>query len=73
MFFDQRSPQHPEVGVLQWHGQTDRHTDGHVDSMTDPAQRAESVKTRQCKGKGYMVKGDVDDVDWEKVKEAEDD
>ena len=25
--------------------QTDRQTDGHGDSMTDPAQRAESVKT----------------------------
>ena len=24
--------------------QTDKHTDGHGDSMTDPAQRAESVK-----------------------------
>ena len=24
----------------------DKHTDGHVDSMTDPAQRAESVKTK---------------------------
>ena len=31
-----------------WKGtntQTDRQTDGHRDSMTDPAQRAESVKT----------------------------
>ena len=27
------------------HRQTDTHTDGHGDSMTDPAQRAESVKT----------------------------
>ena len=26
--------------------QTNRHTDGHGDSMTDPAQRAESVKIR---------------------------
>ena len=26
------------------YGQTDRHTDGHGDSMTDPAQRAESVQ-----------------------------
>ena len=26
------------------HKQTDRQTDGHGDSMTDPAQRAESVK-----------------------------
>ena len=25
-------------------GQTHRHTDGHGDSMTNPAQRAESVK-----------------------------
>ena len=26
--------------------QTDKHTDGHGDSMTDPAQRAESVKIK---------------------------
>ena len=25
-FFDQRSPQHPEVGVLRWRRQTDRQT-----------------------------------------------
>ena len=29
----------------QTNTQTDKHTDGHGDSMTDPAQRAESVKT----------------------------
>ena len=39
-FFDQKSPRHPEVGVLQRH----RYTDRHGDSMTDPAQRAEAVK-----------------------------
>ena len=27
--------------------QTDRQTDGHGDSMTDPAQRAESVKNKK--------------------------
>ena len=32
--------------------QTDRQTDGHGDSMTDPAQRAESVKILSW----YMVK-----------------
>ena len=31
--------------MAQTDRQTDRHTDGHGDSMTDPAQRAESVKT----------------------------
>ena len=40
MFFDQRSPQPPEVGVSRWR----RQTDGHGDFMTDPARRAESVK-----------------------------
>ena len=45
-FFDQKSPGHPEVDVLWWQKQTDRHTrHGHGDSMTDPAQRAESVKS----------------------------
>ena len=29
--------------------QTNRQTDGHVDSMTDPAQRAESVKIKKEK------------------------
>ena len=38
--FDQRSPWPPEEGILQWH----EHTDGHGDSMTDPAQRAKSVE-----------------------------
>ena len=28
--------------------QTDRQTDGHGDSMTDPAKRAESVKITMC-------------------------
>ena len=39
-FFDQRSPRPPEVGVLRWR----RQTDGHGNSMTDPAQRAKSRK-----------------------------
>ena len=39
--FDQKSLGHPEVVVLQRHRPTDRHTDGHRDSMTD------SVKTRR--------------------------
>ena len=30
--------------MAQTNRQTDRQTDGHGDSMTDPAQRAESVK-----------------------------
>ena len=42
--FDQSSPVHQEVGVLDCHRQTHRQTDGHGDSITDPAQRAESVK-----------------------------
>ena len=41
-FLDQKSPQHPEVGVLQGPPQTDRQadrqTDGHGDSMTNSAQ-----------------------------------
>ena len=46
-FFNQRSPQHPEVRVCQWPPQTDRQTDKQTvdNSMTDPAQGAESVKT----------------------------
>ena len=40
MFFYQRSPRYPEVGVLRRH----KYKDGHRDSMTNPAQRAESVK-----------------------------
>ena len=39
MLFNQRSPRHPEVGVLRRRKQTA----GHHDSMTDPAQRDESV------------------------------
>ena len=31
--------------MAQTNRQTNKHTDGHGDSMTDPAQRAESVKT----------------------------
>ena len=37
-FFAQRSSRPSEVGVLQRHRQTQRQTDGHSDSMTDPAQ-----------------------------------
>ena len=36
--FDQRSTQPPEVGVSRWHRQTDKHTHGHGDSMTNLAQ-----------------------------------
>ena len=36
-FFDQKSPRHPEVGVLGWRRQTNKHTDGHGNSPTDPA------------------------------------
>ena len=36
--FDQRSTRPPEVGVSRWHRQTDRHTDGHGNSMTNSAQ-----------------------------------
>ena len=43
MPFDQKSPGHPEVGVLNCHSTTDRQTDGHRDSMTELAQWAESV------------------------------
>ena len=41
---DQRSPQPPEVAVLRWRKQTDRQTDGHGNSMTESAKRADSVK-----------------------------
>ena len=41
-FFDQKSPQHPEVVVSLRH----KHTDDHDDSLTDPAQ---SAKSRQRK------------------------
>ena len=34
------------LGVSQWHIQTDTHTHGHGNSMTNPAQRAELVKNR---------------------------
>ena len=55
--------------------QTNTHTDGHGDSMTDPAQRAESVKIKlldkyfetnsvdlssmQASRKEYHMKGDI--------------
>ena len=35
--FDQKSPGHPEVGVLNCHRQTDRQTNGHRDSTTESA------------------------------------
>ena len=38
--------------------QTDRQTDRHVDSMTDPAQRAESVKKKE----GKVIKGTIDNL-----------
>ena len=37
--------------MAQTNRHTDIHTDGHGDSMTDPAQRAESVKSVEFKGK----------------------
>ena len=43
-FFDQRSPQQPELGVLRWRRQTDKQTDGHGDSMTESSQTADSGK-----------------------------
>ena len=36
--------------------QTNKHTDGHGDSMTDPAQRAESVKIA-WEGDIYIYQG----------------
>ena len=45
MFFDQRSPQPPEEGVLRRHKQTHRQKDRHCDSMTIQAQWGESMKT----------------------------
>ena len=50
-FFVQRSPPPPEVGVSRRHRHTDTQTDRHGDSMTDPAQRAESVKITTNNGK----------------------
>ena len=32
------------------------HTDGHYDSMTDPAHRAESLKIQEANTKGYIMK-----------------
>ena len=46
MPFDQKSPGTPEVGVLNCHRPTDTQTDGHCNSMTEPAQWAESVKIK---------------------------
>ena len=36
VFFDQKSPPHPEVSVLRWPPQKDRRTDIHGNSMADP-------------------------------------
>ena len=52
MFFDQRSPRPPYVGVSKRH----RQTDGHGDSVTDPAKRAETVK----KNGNFMFTKNVD-------------
>ena len=38
---------------------TNRQTNGHGDSMTDPAQRAESVKSTTLKVEENLVKGTV--------------
>ena len=35
MHFEQNFFWPPEVGVSQWHTHTDRHTDGHCDTMTE--------------------------------------
>ena len=42
--FDQKTPGHPEVGVLRRHKQIDRQTNGHRNSMPELAQWADSVK-----------------------------
>ena len=44
-FFNQKSPRHPQVVVLRWHGQTHRQTDRNGNSITYPSQRPESVKS----------------------------
>ena len=46
-FFDQSFAQYREVGVSQWHGQTDRHIHGHRNSMTESAHWADSVKIEE--------------------------
>ena len=48
--------------MAQTYRHTDKHTDGHGNSMTDPAQRAKSVK--RCKRK---VQGALKDFRWLKV------
>ena len=47
MFFKQRCPWNPEASVSRWHKQTIRTTGGHGNSMTDLAQRAQSVKKKK--------------------------
>ena len=41
--------------MAQTDRQTDTHTDGHGDSMTDPAQKAESVKRVTNTSKEFML------------------
>ena len=45
--FDQKTPGHPEVGVLNCQRPRDRQTDAHRNSMTESAQWANSVKIWQ--------------------------
>ena len=54
--FNQKSPGHPEVGVLNCHRQTDRHTDGHCNSMTESAPWADKVKRGQAPGNHLLLK-----------------
>ena len=68
MSFDQKPPGHPEVGVSLWHRQT--HTQGHRNSMTESAQRADSVKIPAfwslLKFLKYAENGTVTKKIWEK-------
>ena len=43
--------------MAQTDKQTNRQTSGHGDSMTDPAQRAESVKIVELAGGGSVING----------------
>ena len=51
--FDQSSPVHREVGVLNCHRPTNRQTDGHCDSMTE----SDSVKMKHHMVKTLMLGG----------------
>ena len=44
-----------EKNCTRWHRQTDKHTDGHGDSMTNSAKRAELVKNSR-KSSGFSGK-----------------